>query len=472
MYPDITNSDVPSMLANRWQWLPSPWSRMGQRIGNPLSLCSSPPSADCSAVEEKEAGDAGTHPEAAHVGVHRGHRSSPRHREKAPEVQERLRHEEGGGARPSRVHPLRRRRRRPLTGADLLGRVAEPVARVPTGSWDPLPNRGRVRGLHPPGDRAGDRRARAGEGQARPRPGGPRRVQQRGLSAATCAQVRSVLCSALRQAVADGLITVNPVSAVKRPRVQRRELRWPTFAQLGALLRACRGTLLEIQILLATVTGARRAEVLGISWEDVDLKTGTVFIRRGVQPVRGGDGMTAEFTPLKTKRSRRVVQLPPFALDRIRRHRREQLKRRSELGSRWRDPLDELGRPVALVCDRGDGFFVYPDSFTSAFSDWLARPACTPTPCGVKTLRPGRSSAFRPAVTLPGCSGPSGTGLCAGYSACSSAAASTSWISRRPCSATSSSSSVAAAGQPCSPRPIGPSWRRREIGRASCRERV
>ena len=34
---------------------------------------------------------------------------------------------------------------------------------------------------------------------------------------------------------------------------------------------------------------------------------------------------------------------------------------------RWRDPLDELGRPVALVCDRGDGFFVYPDSLTSAF---------------------------------------------------------------------------------------------------------
>lgn len=38
----------------------------------------------------------------------------------------------------------------------------------------------------------------------------------------------------------------------------------------------------EIPILLATVTGARRSEVLGISWEDVDLKNGNVFIRRGV----------------------------------------------------------------------------------------------------------------------------------------------------------------------------------------------
>ncbi len=139
-------------------------------------------------------------------------------------------------------------------------------------------------------------------------------------------------------------------------------------------MEVSRGTLWEMPILLAAVTGARRAEVLGISWEDVDLKTGTIFIRRGVQPVRHREGRTAEFTALKTKRSRRVVQLPPFALERIRLHRREQLKRRTALGPRWRDPLDELGRPVALVCDRGDGFFVYPDSFTSALKR-LARQA-------------------------------------------------------------------------------------------------
>ncbi len=173
--------------------------------------------------------------------------------------------------------------------------------------------------------------------------------------------------SALRQAVSDGLIPANPVAAVKRPRVQRRELHWPTSAQLRALIEASRGTIWEVPILLAAVTGVRRAEVLGISWEDVDLKTGSISIRRGVQLVRRSDGRTAEFTPLKTRRSRRVLQLPPFALERIRWHRREQLKRRGALAARWRDPIDELGRPVALVCDRGDGFFVYPDSFTSAF---------------------------------------------------------------------------------------------------------
>lgn len=43
------------------------------------------------------------------------------------------------------------------------------------------------------------------------------RMQERGLSATTIAQVRSVLGSALRQAVADGLIWANPVAAGSAP---------------------------------------------------------------------------------------------------------------------------------------------------------------------------------------------------------------------------------------------------------------
>lgn len=127
------------------------------------------------------------------------------------------------------------------------------------------------------------------------------RMQQRGLSAATIAQARVVLSSALRQALDDGLITLNPVAAVKRPRVRRAEPHWPTPIQLAALLEVSRDTLWEVPILLATVTGTRRSEILGISWEDVDLKTGTISIRRGVQRLprsEGGSGVI--FTPLKT----------------------------------------------------------------------------------------------------------------------------------------------------------------------------
>jgi integrase len=193
-------------------------------------------------------------------------------------------------------------------------------------------------------------------------------MQRRGLSAATITQARGVLSSALRQAVEDGLIAVNPVAAVKRPRIRRRELHWPTPLELSALLETARRTLWEVPILLATVTGARRSEVLGLSWGDVDFSAGTIFIRRGVQRVpRSENAIGAAFTQLKTRRARRVVALPSFALERLRSHRREQLERRSARGSAWRDPFDDAGEPVALVCERGDGLFLHPDAFTHAF---------------------------------------------------------------------------------------------------------
>ncbi len=193
------------------------------------------------------------------------------------------------------------------------------------------------------------------------------RMQQRGISAPTIAQARGVLGSALRQAMEEGLIRSNPVTAVKRPRIRRPECHWPTPSQLTALIEALAGTIWEVPFLLSAVTGARRSEVLGLAWEDVDLRSGTLHIRRSVQRMPGDDEAgTIAFTPLKTKRARRLVQLPAFALDRIRSHRRHQLERRTVLGARWQDPLDEEGAPVAL-CERGDGSFLHPDSFTHAF---------------------------------------------------------------------------------------------------------
>ncbi|MGH2738007.1 MAG: hypothetical protein ACRDHH_04265 [Actinomycetota bacterium] len=113
-----------------------------------------------------------------------------------------------------------------------------------------------------------------------------------------------------------------------------------------ALLQASQGTVWEVPILLAAVTGARRSEILGIAWEEIDLREGTIFICRGAQSIRRAEeGKGIAFTPVKTKRARRFVQLPPFGLQRIRRHRREQLKRRARLGPRWHDPVTSSAGP-------------------------------------------------------------------------------------------------------------------------------
>jgi hypothetical protein len=118
---------------------------------------------------------------------------------------------------------------------DLKERLRDIEGFAPPDLWDEIT--GRERGPLPPSPAPGRRVVVAGLalavaavelGDLRPHHvrGALLRMQQRGLSAATIAQGRSILGSALRQAVADGIISANLVAAVKRPRMQRREPHW------------------------------------------------------------------------------------------------------------------------------------------------------------------------------------------------------------------------------------------------------
>ena len=71
------------------------------------------------------------------------------------------------------------------------------------------------------------------------------------------------------------------------------------------------------------------------------------------------------FKDPKTKRSRRDVAIPQFAVDRLRRWKVEQNERRLMAGPAWHD--------FGLVCERGDGHPINPDSFTKAFKRLAAQ---------------------------------------------------------------------------------------------------
>lgn len=101
--------------------------------------------------------------------------------------------------------------------------------------------------------------------------------------------------------------------------------------------------------------------VLGIGWEHVDLDRGRVKIVRSLERL---DGEYRLKEP-KTKRSRREVAIPPFAVDRLRRWRIEQNERRLVAGPAWHNR--------GLVCEHGDGNPIDPDSFSKAFKRLAAK---------------------------------------------------------------------------------------------------
>jgi len=201
-------------------------------------------------------------------------------------------------------------------------------------------------------------------------------MRSKKLAPRTRAGVRALLFHLFKRVVKGGLVSANPVEATDRPKAERPNLTVPEHEQLRAIREAAIGTVWEIPALLSTTTGARRGETLAVQWKDLDLETGAIRIARALQRVDG----ELVFTEPKTARGRREFTLPPFAVERLRKHHREQAERRLRLGEAWCD--------VDLVSDRGDGGPLDPSAFSHGFHR-IAKKAVLPASVRLHDLRHG-----------------------------------------------------------------------------------
>jgi integrase len=175
-----------------------------------------------------------------------------------------------------------------------------------------------------------------------------------GLSPQTLVHMRTILNTALRQAIGDRLLSWNPVSSVKRPKVRRRTHSGFTPEQARAFLVAAENTRLGAAFAIGLSLGLRRGEVLALRWCDIDLEAMTLRVEQTIQRVRAKVAGTAGFlvSEPKTERSRRTLVLPGMLVPLLRRHRARQAQERLAAGADWNDALGglvfttPLGRPV------------------------------------------------------------------------------------------------------------------------------
>lgn len=129
-------------------------------------------------------------------------------------------------------------------------------------------------------------------------------LMSQGASVDVCRTAHTVLSAALTHAGRLGWVSRNVARLARKPTAERPERSTPTPAQLRALLHAAalEGPIVEAWMRLAIVTGGRRSEVLALRWPDIDLRAGTVTIRRSL--VRDGGKVTEG--PTKTGKARTV----------------------------------------------------------------------------------------------------------------------------------------------------------------------
>jgi len=168
-----------------------------------------------------------------------------------------------------------------------------------------------------------------------------------GVGPMTIRHLHARLHKAFGQAAQRGLVARNVISLVSPPRALRHEMVTLTEEQTRAFLHAAAGERLEGLYVLAVTTGMRQGELLGLRWADVDIDRASLQVRRSVQLTGLGEYV---FTPPKTAKSRRKVELTKVAVAVLRRHRARQLQERLAAAGGWED-LDlvfanELGRPI------------------------------------------------------------------------------------------------------------------------------
>lgn len=120
--------------------------------------------------------------------------------------------------------------------------------------------------------------------------------------------VHAVLRRALNDAVRKGLVPRNVAGRdfVDAPRVPDREPEAFSVEEIGRLLAAAAGDVVETTLRVSLGTGLRQGELLGLAWEDVDLAASRLHVRRELV-LRDGRYSREE---LKTgSRSRRVLPL-------------------------------------------------------------------------------------------------------------------------------------------------------------------
>ena len=170
------------------------------------------------------------------------------------------------------------------------------------------------------------------------------------LSPKTIKNMHGILHKALQQAIRLRYIGFNPCDSCTLPRIEKNEIKPLTEKEIEMFLQEIKkGEPLKDLFTVALFTGMREGEICGLSWKDVDFKSGTITVRQQLckEKTKGGS-----FYIATTKNSKaRTLTVAPFVIDILLQVKKEQFKNSLLVGSDWQNKFDlvftnELGKHV------------------------------------------------------------------------------------------------------------------------------
>lgn len=191
------------------------------------------------------------------------------------------------------------------------------------------------------------------------------------MSPKSVRNIHGILTKALSTAVQVGYLRINPAAAVTLPRVEKKEIRPLTDQQVKALLDLADEDEFGIVFKVIVLTGLRESEALGLTWDCVDFREGTVRITKQLQKrpnVAGG----FVFAPLKNDKTRSLTPAP-YVMDLLKAHWQTQAEQRLRAGELWEGWASSKERETALVFTNAFGGHLHPQTLYNHFKKLAAQ---------------------------------------------------------------------------------------------------
>lgn len=179
--------------------------------------------------------------------------------------------------------------------------------------------------------------------------------------------IYQTLRKALNQAITERLIKFNPTDGIELPKNRKQEMQTLSQEEIAKLLNVSEGTQNYNAYILALGTGMRRGEILGLKWQDVDLKEKSIKVRR--QLTNTEEGVNHDLL-LKTEKANRTIFLSDDVVAALKR----QKKRQNE------HKLSQCYNDLDLVFCKDNGEPLVPRVFLEHFEKHLKE-------AGVKHIR-------------------------------------------------------------------------------------
>ena len=182
--------------------------------------------------------------------------------------------------------------------------------------------------------------------------------QNQGLSARSVKYIYQTLNAALRQAVKERVIPFNPAEHCELPKQERKEMQVLSMDELATFFKTAQEESPYFKAFyLDVITGLRRGELLGLTWECIDLKKGIISVK---QQVTVSKEKGPVLTGLKTAKSKREIWIDEHAVEMLKFHKKSQDDKKELIGIDYQDH--------GLVFATDDGKPINPLTFTKHFS--------------------------------------------------------------------------------------------------------